>query len=352
MRLRRAGFTLIELLTVAALIAIMVALLLPAVQQAREAARLAQCRNNLKQIGIALHNYHDIYRLLPPASVWSGRGEVLGAGVMPLGTIDRVAIGVSPGNEPDRLYTNWLISILPMLEQATLIQQMEVNFPIDSRENEFVRSTRLSALLCPSDPFSTSMYDRGALRGNPGHFYARGNYAMNVGPNRICLNGTAKCEDGFTIDNLDLLNRGSTLIGSGIGGVNRSVRFSECTRGLSQVIAVDEVRSGINAIDPRGTWALGMCGASMTAGNRYGPNAQEFPDAVVSCTQLLLDPTSQELGRLRMPCASGIVAGNFASSARSMHSASVTTLQLDGSVTIHSDSVDRELWVELHRRAE
>src|SRR5688500_15342959 len=71
-RKQRFGFTLIELLVVIAIIAVLIALLLPAVQQAREAARRSQCKNNLKQIGLALHNYEEIHKMLPPGAIWQG----------------------------------------------------------------------------------------------------------------------------------------------------------------------------------------------------------------------------------------------------------------------------------------
>src|SRR5262245_60347417 len=104
---RRRGFTLIELLVVIAIIAVLIALLLPAVQQAREAARRTQCRNNLKQIGLALHNYHDVFSIFPPGNLQIG--ECCNA-----------------DNE-----ITWAISILPYIEQTNLQNQYNFSRPIE-----------------------------------------------------------------------------------------------------------------------------------------------------------------------------------------------------------------------------
>src|SRR6185436_9747421 len=119
----RTGFTLIELLVVIAIIAILIALLLPAVQQAREAARRTQCRNNLKQLGLALHNYHDAKNRFPQAVIW---GTWNGQSWLPN-------------------HHTWLTMLLPYLDQAPLYNQ--VNFQAPAWPQTFT-ATQLPALRC------------------------------------------------------------------------------------------------------------------------------------------------------------------------------------------------------------
>lgn len=132
---RRRGFTLIELLVVIAIIAILVALLLPAVQSAREAARRSQCKNNLKQIGLALHNYHEIASSFPAG--W---------------------IGVSNYNQDPEGESGfaWGTMILPHLDLENLRHEINTDLPIDDASgnpsNSSLLSTQLPVFECPSDP--------------------------------------------------------------------------------------------------------------------------------------------------------------------------------------------------------
>jgi len=122
------AFTLIELLVVIAIIGVLVALLLPAVQAAREAARRTQCRNNLKQIGLAMHNYIDTFKTFPP-------GYIAGSSDIAVTT---------PG-------WGWAAMILPQLEQTALFEKLNLDLPIEDPSNSVGIQTFLPSYVCPSD---------------------------------------------------------------------------------------------------------------------------------------------------------------------------------------------------------
>ncbi len=344
------GFTLVELLVVIAIIGVLAGMLLPAVMNARESSRRVQCANNLKQLVLAMHTYESAYQVLPPAMNWSGQGEPYGAGLLPIGTIDRVALGYSPSGEVDRLHANWVMMLLPQLEQPALYESFDFDLPVDADINRGPRSTNLPVMLCPSDPYSSIPYDRGQLASNPGHLYARGNYAFNLGPNRACFSFQSGCVNGFHVDSPDLLNKHRKLWGSGIGGFNVPFKFSRFPNGLSNIVAIDEIRAGLSPIDPRGTWALGMPAGSITSVHAYGPNSRTTGDAINSCPSLQAQYTEVGLERLGMPCAQSGVPANFAATSRSLHPGLVHVANLDGSVTTFSDSVDLEVWIRRHAR--
>lgn len=143
-RVKSSGFTLIELLVVIAIIAVLIALLLPAVQQAREAARRTQCKNNFKQLGLALHNYHDNYKMFPPSTV--NPGSNLSPSFVPAGQV--------------RNFTGYLY-LLPFMDQSNVYNQ--INFSIATgkadwhsvgggTEQVVLNNLKVPGFLCPSDP--------------------------------------------------------------------------------------------------------------------------------------------------------------------------------------------------------
>jgi prepilin-type N-terminal cleavage/methylation domain-containing protein/prepilin-type processing-associated H-X9-DG protein len=344
---QRPGFTLIELLVVIGISGLLVALLIPAVQAAREAARRLQCQNNLKQIGLAFHNYESAHKRLPPSMIWYGRGEAMGAGRLPIGTIDHIGMGSDPAL--DRLKFNWVIMLLPYMEQANLHDAFRRDLTINDPLNKPQRTTDVSTLKCPSDAYNSLPFERGQLANVTGHTYARGNYAFNMGINRTCININGSCPLGFKSDTSDLINTASKIWGSGIGGFNVSYRLSDFPEGLSNIVAVDEIRAGISPIDSRGVWAMGMGGASITGAHPAGPNSQ-LGDGITACGILTLTFGKAELERIGMPCELSAIASNFAATARSQHSGLVNVLRLDGSVEAVANQVESIVWLKLHSR--
>ena len=357
----KSGFSIIELIVVIGIIGLLAALLLPAVQAARESARAVQCFNNLRQLGVALHNYHDAHACLPPAVIWNdGPGEPLGGGVVAVGSIDRVAIGYSPANGPDRILANWALMILAHLDQQNAYAKLDMSKPIDEPINAPVRSTFLSVMLCPSDGYNTKPYERATFAGvTTGHTYARGNYAMNAGPDRQCYMSVSKCSNGFSVADPDLLHKNMVVWGSGVGGLNKSFRLRDFPGGTSRMTAIDEIRAGVDPVDPRGVWALGMVGASITCcqgiynlGNTGPPNnLSPNADDIVGCSALIAKYGLPQLTQMGMPCqvskATGIEVSIQATS-RSMHPMGVHILMLDGSAHYISDNIDPQVWQDLH----
>lgn len=210
---RNRGFTLIELLVVIAIIAILVSLLLPAVQAAREAARRTQCKNNLKQIGLALHNYHDVHRTFP--SGW-------------------IAVEDFRANAHDGLNgAAWGTMILPMLEQGPLYSLFDPNFAITAPENVLFSSSVLPAFQCPSDPKPETWEIN--EEGDPSNILATLPTANYVG-----VFGTEELDGCENAAGVAPVSSAGQCQGDGIFYHNSSVRLRDVTDGTTNTFMVGE----------------------------------------------------------------------------------------------------------------
>jgi prepilin-type N-terminal cleavage/methylation domain-containing protein len=305
-RLRNRGFTLIELLVVIAIIAILVALLLPAVQQAREAARRSTCKNNLKQIGLALHNYHESHKSFP--------------------------MGTSMG--PPRWAGNnkgtWAIMILPFIDQAPVYKMIDMK-SLTSARNQFITgstSKRLRTVAVPGYKCPTDTHREIWGNGNTG--WAKSTYAMSIGNQRMAAGG------------LDLGNRWGTgrsnLGQTGVGGQLSGMcgrymwcaRIRDVTDGTSNTIHVGEVRPACMTWGHLGHWYW----PSVKAGTSMGLNVP-IRDCLDSAAIPTTDPSMQKYpGQQRR--GNWAVAHGF----RSMHPGGVHFLLVDGTVKFIPEVID------------
>ena len=317
-RIRRSGFTLIELLVVIAIIAVLIALLLPAVQQAREAARRSQCKNNLKQIGLALHNYMETYTKLPPGGTYRA-GVAAGAG--------------------------WSVQarILPFVEQASLQNLIDFskNYNVAPNVN-VVTQQRISLFMCPSEVNDTAYVD-GTVT------YYPLSYAANYG-------------------SWFIWNPVTNQAGDGLFGPNTRFSDRDCTDGTSNTIAFSEVKAFQNYlrdVGPLTSPPVPANAAAITAlgGVRKNSGHNEWVDARANQTAFtsVFGPNAKILhtdaGAVYdvdfvnvREGASTTDATYAAMTSRSYHTGIVNSLLMDGSVRSISENIDLMTWRNLITR--
>lgn len=350
-----AGFTLVELLVVIAIIGILVALLLPAVQAAREAARNTQCKNALHQLALAALNYEAARGSYPEGVQREGVPKVTGPN--PNSTVARV--GRAGGGVRD-IGPNWAILMLPYMEETAASDAGEPGLYRSSggldRTWRVLGAKRIDSLRCPSDSENEQLLDRPDATGpdSQPQLWERGNYAANAGPN--WLNWSVGGREFF--GNEEGGTPGAWY--EGVGGVraqvygnaapvmaiNYGAPLRKISDGTSRTVAFAEVRSGIDPVDVRGTWALGVGGASLLAAaamfDSIAPNDNEpESDDIQDCP---FEVGSEFLGKISMGCSQG---DNWQAQARSLHPGGVNVSFCDGSTRFVTDDVDTQEWFNM-----
>ncbi len=331
MQARRQGFTLVELLVVIAIIGILVALLLPAVQAAREAARRMSCGNNLKQIGLALHNYHDTYKSFPPARVRCAPGRTTNCW-----TTSNIS---------------WEARILPFMEQQPLHDQIDYHrYPGWSGVNTQVMNKVVPSYLCPSDPGKGRFTWEDAngnkrVGGLPNRDSAPTNYVGCIGPDKLLRTRSGESKGIFVEARYRNANdRGETMtLADVLDGTSNTVVVSECiisfpyravnASGTNSFTGIDNTADSV-FINANG------CGIGGTTTNSRRQRGYSWFRGE--------HPSSDHFSTLMTPNSRWTDCGNNTDramfTARSVHPGGVQATMGDGSVTFVADTIDFRVW--------
>ncbi len=317
----RRGFTLIELLVVIAIIAVLIALLLPAVQQAREAARRSQCKNNLKQIGLSMHNYHDVYNMFP-----------LGACARPGPSF---GIDISIGA---------FASILPYLDQANLKALYNDSKPWE-QQTSAVATTIVPVYVCPSS-IGPSVDANPILAAYPiGSQIATTNYLLSKGATKEWCFAPSGTTVGMFDINLkcgfrDITDGSSNTLCVGEGSTGGLWKVANGSAPTVAVTTNARVQQGWIAPQPNPLAAKGLSGTT-TAGN-WGTTVYRINQNPIIETLY----NDADLGS----CAPN--ANDYTSNFRSQHTGGCQFLLGDGSVRLISENIDGVVYNNLGGKAD
>jgi prepilin-type N-terminal cleavage/methylation domain-containing protein len=365
----RHGFTLIELLVVIAIIGVLIGLLLPAVQKVREAANRSSCQNNIHQLVLANHAYHDANQRFP-----------LGCFVPYAADGNGICQDITYPFGP-----NWAVYILPYIEQGNLFNSVNVfaypgvpllggngnyNFAAFDRSWRAIRGTKIKSFLCPSDPNNGIPYnDTSGVDAPLEAGWARGNYAGTSGftdNDHTSDNSSALYNDPFDgsagdgivpgVAGNPALSKGPIFFMSSSG--TNGTRMAEITDGTSNTILINEVRAGINPLDPRGVWAMGYPGSSITnAGRSYNPtpnntldspDGQTYGDEMQNCYKFWFYGIGAQKGMGCFPNTSGDQMNS--AQARSAHIGGLNAGFADGSARFITNAIDQYTWCILQSK--